>query len=294
MSRQVITAEGISAAVISYGASLVGLEVEAGGASRDVVVGLPRLADYEDPARNAYQGAMIGRYANRIGGGRIVLDGVAYQLDQNEGTTTLHGGRAGWGRRHWDLVEHGADEVTYRLVSPNGDQGFPGRAVATVTYRVAPRQLRIEATVTVEVPTVVSLTNHTYWNLDGAPTIDDHCLETDAATFLELDARRIPTGATGPVGELGLGGPLRGVELDHYVVAPTSIRLVGAHGLAMEVTTDQPGAQLYTADRLPAGSRRGLCIEPSQWPDAPNLPTAPSPVVRPGEPARWCATYTFS
>lgn len=294
MSCQVIAARGIAAAVIPYGASLVGLEIEVGGASRDVVVGLPRLADYEDPAGNAYQGAMIGRYANRIGGGRIMLDGVAHQLDQNEGTTTLHGGRVGWGRRRWDLVAHRADAVTYRLESPDGDQGFPGRAVATATYWVAPRQLRIEATVTVEALTVVSLTNHTYWNLDGASTIDDHRLELDAVTYLEKDAHKVPTGALGPIGELGLGGSLRGVELDHYVVSPGRIRLTGSDGLTMEVTTDQPGAQLYTADRLPSGPRRGLCIEPSQWPNAPNLAEAPSPVVRPEQPARWCATYTFS
>lgn len=294
MSPQVIVAPGISAATITYGASLVSVQIDTGGGPCEVVVGLPSLADYGDPARNAYQGAMIGRYANRIGGGRIVLGGVTHRLDQNEGTTTLHGGRGGWGRRHWGLVDHRADAVSYRLESPDGDQGFPGRAVTTVTYRVAPRQLHIEATVVVDAPTVVSLTNHTYWNLDGTPTIDDHRLETDATAYLEVDADKIPTGAVRPVGELGLPGPLRGCELDHYLVEPAAIRLTGARGLSMEVTTDQPGAQLYTADRLPAGSRRGLCIEPSQWPNAPNIPAAPSPVVRPHQPARWCATYSFS
>jgi len=141
---------------------------------------VPRCSAYL--SANPYLGATVGRYANRIAGARFTLDGVTHQLTPNEGDTCLHGGVQGFHSRLWTVVEHGEDYVTMELVSPDGDQGFPGEITAHATYRVTQDTVTIELSATSDAPTVVSLTNHTYFNFAGsaAGTVDGHALSVEA------------------------------------------------------------------------------------------------------------------
>ena len=166
--------------VIETGASLVGVWVpDRAGVIDNVVLRLEDPRHYRRPERNPYLGSTVGRYANRILGGRIDLDGEGFELTANEGTTSLHGGPDGWSFRTWTVTEHLPDSVTLELVSPDGDMGFPGEVTVAVTYSASGSTLRIEAEAVTDAPTVVSMTNHAYWNLDGAragSNLDDHRL----------------------------------------------------------------------------------------------------------------------
>jgi aldose 1-epimerase len=312
-----IEAEGIRAAAIPFGASLVSVEVpDRDGRWDDVVVSLPTLADYHDPGRNSHLGATVGRYANRIAGASFELDGVVHHLDANEGPNTLHGGAQGWSRREWVLQQHEHDHVRFELVSPDGDGGFPGQVTTLVEYRVQGAQLVVQAHVLVEAPTVLSITNHTYWNLAGerAPdaTIDDHVLDVAPLEYLLVDDQGIPTGERGATVDLLGDGRLGGRTIDHCLVSPwepwdggweptlaTRVATLTdpGSGRRMWMRSNQPGLQVYTGHKLRIGERRGVALEAQQLPDAPHHPEFPSPVARPGDglfgTVRWSAAYDF-
>lgn len=313
--------------VLTLGAAVHRLEVVAAdGSRRNVVLGHASAADRL--ASTAYLGGTIGRYANRIAAGRFPLDGREVVVGTHDRGNSLHGGPDGFDRRLWDVVEHTPDEVVLRLVSPDGDQGFPGTVAVQVRYRVAGAVVSVEMTGTTDAPTVLNLTNHAYFNLDGegAGTVDDHLLHVAADEFTPVDATGIPLGGHAPVAgtpfdlrePTPIGTALRRDHpqlldargIDHnYVVRGTGLRrhatLVSPRsGIALELRSDQPGLQVYAGNALDgtspstSGGRYrqgdGVALEPQLFPDSPNRPAWPSALLRPGETYRSAIEWEFS
>ena len=290
--------------VLTCGATLVGVWCpDAAGRVANVALRHADLGAYRDPDRNPYLGSMVGRYANRIARGRFTLDGVEYQVSANEGTTCLHGGVEGWSFRTWDVLDTTTDRVVLGIVSPDGDQGFPGQIHAEVTYRLNGWTLHIDAQATTTASTPLSMTNHAYWNLAGHGAIDDHALTVNAERIVEVDELLLPTGATRQVVDTpfdlrdGAEMGTRHIDRCYWPTQPLGpIGLSHRNGRSLTLGTDQPSIQVYTGDGLaaPFGSRGGICLEPQQLPDAPNQPSFPSPIVLPGDTYEWHATYEFS
>jgi aldose 1-epimerase len=293
-----------------------------------VALGLAGLAAYEKD--HSYLGACLGRYANRIAGGRFVLDGRTFEVSTNEPVdtpvTTLHGGRRGFDAALWE-AEVGSDaEVRMRLVSPDGEMGFPGDLDVTVTYRVEDADLVVEYVATTTAATVVNLTNHTYFNLAGGGSVENHVVRIEADAILPIDERSIPTGERLPVDDtpfdLRRGAPIgigirtgheqlvRAHGFDHtYVLDDSATTRLAARvdepttGRSLELWTDRPGVQFYTANYLDGSvvGRHGtayrqtdaFCLEPQHFPDSPNQPTFPSTVLRPGETYQARDVYCF-
>ncbi|MFG1696492.1 aldose epimerase family protein [Nonomuraea sp. NPDC049309] len=286
--------------VLTYGAIVRTLEVS----GRNVVLGLDTLDDYR--TRSRYFGAIVGRYGNRIAGGRFTLDGTEYRLPVNNGPNSLHGGTEGFDSKVWTIADRGDSSVTLTLVSPDGDQGYPGTLTASVTYTLEDDALRIDYVAETDAPTVVNLTNHSYFNLKGVGVGDirDHVIRMEADHYLPVDADKIPTGELASV----KGTPFDFTEphavgerydgaYDHCFVLNGGIT-VTAGGLTMEVTTTEPGVQFYSGSMLdgeetPYGPFAGLCLETQHFPDSPNQPQFPSTVLRPGERRTSTTTYRF-
>src|SRR4051812_48192018 len=195
----------ITMRVLTWGGVIQTLEVpDAHGDVDNVVLGFADLAGYESDA-DPYFGALIGRYGNRIAGGTFELDGTTYTLPKNNGENTLHGGDVGFDDRVWEATDVGTEDVAaleLRLVSEDGDQGFPGTLTTTVTYTLdRDSRLTVHYEATTDAPTVVNLTQHTYWNLsgEGSGSIYDHELQIDASGFTPVDDTLIPTGEIAPV-----------------------------------------------------------------------------------------------
>ncbi len=310
------SAPGPVVEILTLGATVHRLEVAgADGGRRNVVLGHATVA--ERLASGDYLGGTIGRYANRIADGRFVLDGREIVVGAHDRGNSLHGGPDGFDRRLWDVVSHGLDEVTLRLDSPDGDQGFPGAVEVLVRYELTGEVLRCEMLATTDAPTVLNLTNHAYFNLDGEGegTVDDHLLTVVADEFTPVDPRGIPLGGHAPVAgtPLDLRTPTRigtVVRAEHaqvvdmhgidhnYVVRGDGVRTHAVlesprSGLRLELRSDQPGLQVYTGNALD-GTRRstrrgryrqgdGIALEPQLFPDSPHHPEWPTPVVRPGD-----------
>ncbi len=270
-----------------------------------ICLGLPSLEDYEDRSRNFFLGDTIGRFANRIAGARFSLDGEHHELEANDGPNHLHGGPGGLGWRVWEsepFMEDDSAGVVFRTLSPDGEGGYPGALHAESRITLAEAgTITFDYSATTDRPTVVGLTNHTYWNLAGSGTIRDHIVTIAADRYLPVDDG-IPTDAApAPVsGTLDLRTGRRVGEvidalggIDHcYVPAPTpqSRPQVSVEhpqsGRRLQLWTDQPGIQCYTGQFLGGSGHPpfgGLCLEPQQLPDAPNRPDFPSPVLRPGD-----------
>ena len=275
---------GVEAEILGYGATLRGLWLpDRDGSVRNVLLGLPDVAAYE--ASGAYFGVAVGRYANRIRGGRFELEGATVELSRNEGGNTLHGGARGFDRHVWRAEVPEPDEaaVVLRHQSPAGDQGFPGAVTATVRYALREDALRIAFEATTDATTVVSLTSHPYLQLagEGAGTVDDHRLTVDADAYLPVDGASLPTGEIQAVDGTPFdlrNGPRLGdaVRADHPQVLGTRgfdhcfvLSGVAASGAAhrgpvrraarlehapsgrwLEVHTDRPGLQVYTGNYL--------------------------------------------
>lgn len=337
--------DGLLAEVLSYGATLQALWVPGEGDQRtNIVLGFREVQQYMGgsarPAGRSgpgpYFGATVGRYANRIAGGRFRLDGREYEVPVNDRGNALHGGTAGFNTRMW-LGEEVRDQegwigVRLRYLSPDGEMGFPGNLQATVSYLTDGRKLRIDYWATSDAPTVVNMTNHSYFNLKGeaAGNIKDHVLSIDADEYLPLDKTGIPIGpALGvagtpfdfldphPIGErLGWDDPqLVGAGgYDHNWVlagAAESSELRRAAtlwepqgGRSMEVWTDQPGLQFYAGNSLdgtltgysgqPYRRNAGLALETQHFPDSPNREDYPSTVLRRGEEYHSTTVYLVS
>lgn len=295
---------GIALHVSELGATVRELWVpDRDGARRNVVLGLDGAAAYL--GSRFFEGATIGRYANRIAGGRFTLDGVEHVLPANEPPHHLHGGPDGFHRRLWRTVRASGDSLQLALTSPDGDQGYPGTLEVSVTYAVRGGEVRIEYAAVADAPTPVNLTNHSYFNLAGAgATIDDQVLQVLASGYTPVGPDLIPLaeprGGAAPVEgtsyDLRAPRVLREVSLDHnLVVDGTGLRTHAVlatpdDALGMTLLSDQPGLQVYTGDGLDR-RRAGLALEPQRFPDSPNRPDYPSPVLRPGE--RYSATIVW-
>ncbi|NUT07854.1 MAG: galactose mutarotase [Hamadaea sp.] len=295
---------GVTADILTYGATLHGFAID----GAPLVLALPDLAAYA--GRHPYLGAVVGRYANRIAHGRFELDGAAYALAANEGDTTLHGGPDGFDRRIWS--DEALDGATVRLtvISPDGDQGFPGTLTASVTYSLDEHGvLSLDYVARTDLPTVVNLTNHAYFNLAGSDSIFGHELWVDADAYLPIDEAAIPFGPSVPVAGTPfdlrvprrIGDALKADDaqlavaggFDHCWLLPTTGRPRRAARLAdpvsgrwLEVWTTEPGVQVYTGNRLdgdPYPQYAGICLETQRLPNSPNEPAYPSSTLRPDE-----------
>jgi aldose 1-epimerase len=316
-----IAAGDLSVKVINLGAVI--RDVRLAGVDHPLVLGFEGLEDYV--AHSPHFGAIAGRSANRIAGGRFVLDGREIQLSRNEnGRTHLHGGFNGFGRRVWRLVEYDQTSLTLAISSPDGEEGYPGHVEAKVRYIVeAPAVLRMEAEAITDAPTLVNLAQHSYFNLDGSADILDHRVAILADAYTPTGADKVPTGeilsVAGTVYDLRVARPIRRmtdgerVEYDlNYVVsnervaAPRPVaRLESSKSrIALDVASTEPGVQFYDGCMMNVpvpglGGRRypvngGCCFEPQVFPDAPNHPNFPSSVLRPGETYRQASIFAFS
>lgn len=323
---------GIRAVWYSLGATLAELHVpDRHGHAVDVVLGFDSEEDYRSPD-NQHFGCTTGRFANRIAGGQFTLDGTTYQLALNNGPNHIHGGptrslaKVDWAGEPLDGPE--GPGARFKYASPDGEEGYPGTLDVTVDYTLTwSGGVRIEYTATTDRPTIINLTNHSYFNLSGhgSGSILDHEVQIHADDYTPKDATGIPVGELAPVGgtpfdfrephALGerigqLGGPdadgydhnfvLRAGSGDPRLVAeardPTS-------GRRLKVYTDQPGMQLYTGNFLWGatckaskvyGKQTAFCFETQHYPDSPNKPQFPSTVLRPGETYRHVCVYEFA
>jgi aldose 1-epimerase len=318
---------GMRVRILDLGAIIASLEVpDRDGRLANVVLGLDSVSGYLH--RSPHFGAIAGRYANRIAGGRFILDGVEHRLETNAGPNTLHGGSHGFDKVVWQAaVEDGA--LVLRHLSPDGDQGFPGNLAVEVRYGLGvTNELRIDYLATTDKPTVVNLTNHSYFNLAGEGSGDalDHIVTIEADSFTPTDPTQIPIGEIRavrgtpfdftrptPIGERIRAADdqlliSRGYDHNWVLRAPAGEALRPAaraydpaSGRILEVLTDAPGVQFYSANGLdgrlvgPSGRayRQGdaFCFETQQFPDAPNQPGFPPTVLRPGE--RFSSTTIF-
>lgn len=308
----------LRARLTSFGATLVALEVpDRRGERGDVVLGFDGLAGY-DSAANPYFGGLIGRCANRIGGARFELGGRGHSLTVNEGHHHLHGGVRGFDRRAWTL-ELGADAVTFRRRSREGEEGYPGALDVAVTYALLEDALGIEAEARTDAPTLCNLTQHSYFNLSGAETVLDHELAVDAAHVVAVDDQLVPTGALAALAgtRFDLRGAARlrervrsgtprgaagGIDLcyavgklptGHGAPRPVARLSEPTSGRTLAIESDAPGLQVYTGHYLDGvsgkggrtyGPHAGLCLESQGFPDAVHHAAFPSVVLRPGEP----------
>ncbi|UCG47258.1 MAG: galactose mutarotase [Phycisphaerales bacterium] len=326
---ELTNANGLRAKVIDYGAILVSLETpDRNGKPADVVLGFDDLDSYIN--RNPLFGATVGRYANRIAGAKFELDGKEYPLTANAGKNHIHGG----GKRRFDRVvwssrpfrnDQGTG-VAFAYLSKDGDEGFPGNLNCSVTYTLTNNnELKITYQATTDKPTIVNLTNHSYFNLAGAGSGDilNHETMINANLYTPADAALIPTGEIHSVkaGPLDFTQPRkigsRISELsatrgyDHnYVLngSPGSLALAARvyepqSGRVMEAYTTEPGMQFYTANGMRQikgkagkiyGRHHGFCLETQHFPDSPNKPHFPSTVLRPGETYNTTTVFTFS
>lgn len=302
--------------VLRLGATLRRFEVRLpDGSWRNILLGHPTAADYASGV--GYLGATVGRFANRIAGGRFSLDGVDHRLDVNEAPNQLHGGTGGFHAYVWDVLGSGPGWVELGITSPDGDQGFPGEVTARARYELIPGGVQVTYRATTDAATVINLTTHPYFNLDGeaSGSTDGHRLTIHASRYTPTHDDGIPTGeirdVTGSAADFR-SGPLLGAAreaalaegitraggFDHNFVVDGSgmrehCRLSGTTGLTLTVRSDQPALQMYAGahfdGRTPGTSgfaypaRAGVALETQGFPDAPNHPNFPSTVVRPGE-----------
>lgn len=300
--------------ILPRGAALRRFDVATPDGWRNIILGHPHLTDYDQ--NPGYLGATLGRFANRLGAARFSLDGLAHQVDPNEPPNQLHGGSDGFGRRCWSVTDAAADHAELSLVSPDGDQGYPGELRMTARFRLIAGGVEVVYRATTSAPTVVNLTTHPYFNLDGegSGTIDGHRLWVGASAYTPTHEDGVPTGEVRDVtgsaadfrGEPVFGqwhrravaeGITRNGGYDHnFVVDGAGLRdhcrLTGTSGLSVTVRSDRPALQVYDGEHFigepgtsgkPYPVRAGLALETQAFPDAPNHPNFPSTVLRPGE-----------
>ena len=312
---------GAEAKILNYGAVLRDLVVPSRGGQQRVTLGLNSIDDYQKHSPSF--GVVPGRFANRIANGQFTLDGSRHQLERKPGERhTLHGGPHGFGKRLWRFGEHAANSVTLTLESAGGDGGFPGALHARCVYTLLePATLRIELSATCDAPTVVNLTQHAYFNLDGSPDILDHEVQLACDFFTPTDADLIPTGeiraVAGTAYDFTAPRTVRnagGVTYDtNFVVtqrpgadgmAPVAKVRSAKNGLTMAMRSGEPGVQFYDAAKLNCpvpglggamyGAHAGLCLEAQRFPDSPNRRHFTDATLRPGERYDFVTEYAFT
>jgi aldose 1-epimerase len=320
-------APGLTATILDMGGTITAIEVPApGGGRRNVVLGLSDLAAYET---SGWWNCLIGRYANRLKNG-FTLDGRHYDLPKDDHGVTLHGTRPlSWGTRLWTVTGASSTALTLRLISPDGDQGFPGTLTVEVTYSIIDgNALRLDYTAVTDAPTVVNLTNHLYFNLAGQGPVTRQLLQLNADHITPTDAQQIPTGEIVPVASTAfdfrtpaaIGARVNSEEpqmrlargYDHNFVlnksVPGALELAAQvrepnSGLTLEVLTTEPGMQVYSTNNVKGEQRNGagmviqprdaLALETQHFPDSPNRAAFPSTVLRPGETFRSTTLFCF-
>jgi aldose 1-epimerase len=332
---------GMTVAITNYGGVVQSIDVpDRDGNEADVALGFPNLAGYVNDnttttaSGETYFGAIIGRYANRIANGQFTLDGVTYHLPQNNGTNTLHGGPNSWNTKVWSATPFTAGrnvglKLTY--TDPAGTNGFPGTVSATVTYTVTDDDaLRIDYLATTDAPTVINLTNHTYFNLagEGSGDVFNQTLMINADSYTPTNASQIPTGQIAPVAgtpfdfrtakpigqDIGDGNEqlVLAHGFDHNFVLNRSgpgLSLAAraedpASGRVLTTWTTEPGVQFYSGNFLVGDlvgtsghtyrQSDGFTLETQHFPDSPNEPSFPSTVLNPGTPFTSTTIYKFS
>jgi len=324
---------GMKVNIINYGAIVTSIIVpDKNGKLEDVTLGYDSLSGYIND--NSYQGAIVGRYGNRIGKGKFKLDDKEYQLTINDGENHLHGGKFGFNKVLWNAeIVSGLSEPAIKLtyISPDGEEGYPGNVIISVTYTLTNKnELRIDYKGTTDKPTILNPTHHSYFNLSGNPlnTILDHQLTIEADTFTPVDKGLITTGEIKSVDKtpmdfrtpFAIGARINdnfeqltfGKGYDHnWVLRNYNGQLRKAvelyepvSGRLMTVFTDQPGMQFYSGNFLDGSIkgknginyqyRTGLCLEAQCFPDSPNKPEFPSVTLRPGQEYKQTTIYQFS
>lgn len=316
--------------ITNFGAHVVSIEApDREGKKADVVLGFKDVAGYADVKNTAYFGAVVGRYGNRIAKGTFSLDGATFHLPLNNKENSLHGGTTGFNRKLWTGKPF-KNGVELTLVSPDGDMGYPGQLTAHVRYTLEGKSLRIQYSATTTKPTVLNLTNHSYFNLGGesSGTILNDTLMLNADRYTPVDPTLIPTGQLAPVAgtpfdfrqptaigartdqeneQLKIAGGYdhnfvlnnvsgNGLHLAAKVVDPAS-------GRTLTVTTTEPGVQFYSGNFLDGSltgtsgtaypKHAGLCLETQHFPDSPNQPSFPTTTLRPGQTMRSETVFTF-
>ena len=324
---------GMEVCITNFGGRIVSVMVpDKDGIFRDVVLGFDNVADYFPQNNLSDFGAAIGRYANRINQGRITIDGVTIQLPQNNFMHCLHGGFTGWQYKVYSVVEADSHHVKLLRESPDGDNNFPGNVKAYVTYTLTDdNSIDIVYEATTDAPTVINMTNHSYFNLSGNPaqhSIVDDVLYINAANYTPVDNTFMTTGEILPVegtpmdfttprviGE-GIDADFEQIRngngYDHNWCLDTEgdAGLVACElycpesGIDLKVYTNEPGVQVYCGNFLDGtvvgkkgvsyAQRSAICLETQHYPDTPNKPDWPSALLRPGETYSSHCVYTFS
>lgn len=323
-----LTSGNIEVRLSDFGAHLVAVRTpDRHGKVADVVLGFDDLEPYLKGG-NGYQGAVIGRYGNRIAKGQFAIDGNTYLIPTNNGPNALHGGPVGFDRYVW-TAEEVPNGIEFTHVSPDGDMGFPGTMTAKVRYTLQGKTLRLDYSASTDKPTIHNLTNHSYFNLRGDDQGDilDHVVELFAGSFTPVDAGQIPTGAIASVAgtpldfrkPTAIGARINddfeqlklGRGYDHNFVVDGKMgdlrraaRVTEpASGRTLTVETTEPGIQFYSGNFLNGAfvgrhgkkydARTGFCLETQHFPDSPNHANFPSTVLRPGETFRSTTSFTF-
>jgi len=323
---------GLTAYITNYGGRIVGLVVpDKNGKPTDVVVGHATLKEYTNPLAQ-YYGALIGRVGNRIAKGQFTIDGKSYQLDTNDGPNSLHGGKAGYQDIVWDAAQPNDSTLVLSYLSKDGEGHYPGNLTIKVTYTAtADNGLKMEYNATTDKKTIVNLTNHAYYNLngEGSGTILDHLLQINGDKMTPVDSTLIPTGVLAPVANTpfdftkatAIGQRINdkndqqlkfGKGYDHNFVLNgkpgemfKACTLTGdKSGIVMDVYTVEPGLQFYAGNFMNGSSsfkngikdayRTALCLETQHFPDAPNHKNFASIELAPGKVYKTTTVYKFS
>jgi aldose 1-epimerase len=323
-----LSSRELTVKIITFGAHVTSMEApDRAGKKADIVLGYDNLAGYLADTKT-YMGSIVGRYGNRIAKGHFQLDGQTYTLPTNDHGNTLHGGDIGFDRLNWTgkQIPNG---VELTLISKDGDQGFPGTLTAHVRYTLESNALRIAYSATTDKPTVLNLTNHSYFNLAGAGDILGETMMINSARITPVDSTLIPTGqymavagtafdfeTPTPIGErihdtAGEAGQqlTYGGGYDHNFVLKASSAAMHlaaratdpASGRTLTILTTEPGVQFYSGNSLDGSFKgregmvfaknTGFCLETQHYPDSPNEPSFPSTELKPGQ--TWHSTTLF-
>lgn len=313
---------GMEVAITNFGGRIVSMMVpDRDGNFVDVVLGFDSVGAYRPEVNQSDFGASIGRYANRIDQGRFTLNDSTYQLPQNNFGHCLHGGPTGWQYQVYDAEQTSDTTLVLTMHSPDGDNGFPGNIDATVTFTLKPdNALGIEYSAVTDAPTLINMTNHSYFNLTGdAGTVTDHILTINSDSFTPVDSTYMTTGEIRQVAgtAFDFSSPRKiadalaagaddeqvrnGNGFDHNWIlnsagdinTPAAILTSPKTGITLTLYTTEPGVQAYSGNFLDGtltgkhgkvyNSRAAICLEPQHYPDSPNKPQWPSTVLEPGQ-----------
>lgn len=324
--------KGMRVDITNYGGRIVSIMVpDRNGKMQDVVLGFDNVKDYENIPSDF--GACIGRYANRLNKGQITINGQKYQLATNNYGHTLHGGPTGWQYQVYEAQQIANNAIKMTIVSPDGDNGFPGEVTASCTYTLTDdNELKLDYEATTTAPTVINMTNHSYFNLNGNGNLDilDNVLWLNSNKMTPVDNTFM---TTGEVVDIPAGDPFdfftapkpvgqdidaeneqiaNGKGYDHnWVLNPTTEAMNHAAalyspltGIRLDVYTEEPGIQVYAGNFLDGtvigkygkvyGLRHAICLETQKYPDTPNKPQWPSAALNPGETYRTRTVFAFS